>query len=82
MGAKKRMGMVRKQDEPLTLPQLLVFLEVVEEEWNDTQDSKEKKLLEEVASFVCILGFACHLEERKFHQHLYQWSDHLLEGDA
>ena len=60
MGAKKRMGMVRKQNEPLTLPQLLVFLEIVEEEWDETQDYKERKLLEEVASFVCI-GFCVSL---------------------
>mmetsp|Transcript_12985 Transcript_12985/g.19314 ORF Transcript_12985/g.19314 Transcript_12985/m.19314 type:complete len:514 (+) Transcript_12985:1584-3125(+) len=54
LGAKKRMGMIRKQDEALTLAQLMVFLEVVEEEWSRASERKELKSLEEVAAFVCI----------------------------
>lgn len=60
LGAKKRMGMLRKQDEALTLPQLLVFLEIAEEEWSNSRDRKERKLLEEVVAFVCV-GFCVSL---------------------
>ena len=60
MGAKRRMGVKRKQNEALTSKQLLGLLETAEEEWNQTNDKEVRKRLEEVASFACI-GFCASL---------------------
>ena len=61
LGAKKRMGVIRKQDEALTIKQLLTLLEIANEEWKAAEGQpEERKRLEEIASFVCI-GFCASL---------------------
>jgi hypothetical protein len=57
LGAKKRMGVTRKQNEALMSSQLLALLEVIEEDWIASPEGPAKKRLEEVAAFVCI-GFS------------------------
>ena len=60
LGAKRRMGVKRKQNEALTSKQLLGLLAIAEEEWIRTNDEEVRKRLEEVASFTCI-GFCASL---------------------
>jgi hypothetical protein len=60
LGAKKRMGVTRKQNEALSSKQLLALLEVIEEDWRKTPEGSARKRLEEVAVFVCI-GFSASL---------------------
>ncbi len=61
LGAKKRMGVIRKQDEALTIKQLLLLLEIADEEWEAAKGHPvERKRLEEIGSFVCI-GFCASL---------------------
>ena len=61
LGAKRRMGVVRVQDEAITTRQVVGVLEIAEEEWNDEElGTDRKKRLEEVAAFICI-GFCASL---------------------
>lgn len=60
LGAKKRMGVIRKQDEALTVKQLLALLDIAEQDWQAATDPAEKKRLEEVAAFICI-GYCASL---------------------
>ena len=54
LGAKRRMGVIRKQDEALTIPQLLGFLDVAEEDWQKSSSPEERRAIEEVAAFTII----------------------------
>ena len=60
LGVKRRMGVFRKQNEPLTMKALLGILKIAEEEWQASRSEKEKKHIEE---FVCymIVGFMLSL---------------------
>ena len=60
LGAKKRMGVIRKQNEALASKQLLAILEVAEESWLALPIGLERRKLEEVVAFVCI-GFSASL---------------------
>lgn len=61
LGAKRRMGIIRKQDEALTIAQLLLLLEVAEEMWREArQYPARRRRIEEVSAFVCI-GFCALL---------------------
>jgi len=60
LGAKKRMGVVRKQNEALSSKQLLALLEIAEARWAELPEGPEKKRLEEVVAFICI-GFSASL---------------------
>ena len=54
LGAKRRMGVMRKQDEALTVDQLLGILEIMEKDWRSSTCEEEKKDIEEIAAFVVI----------------------------
>ena len=54
LGAKRRMGVTRRQNEALTVPQLLAMLEVAEEDWQRSTWEKERKEIEEVCSFAIV----------------------------
>ena len=51
------MGVVRKQDEALTVEQLLLVCEIAERDWNRSKYEEEKEEIESVISFL-IIGFA------------------------
>ena len=54
LGAKRRMGVIRRQNEALTVPQLLGILRIGEEDWQESRCEKERQEIEEVMSFVVI----------------------------
>lgn len=54
LGAKRRMGVIRKQDEALTVQQLLGMLELAEQDWQESNCQEERKEIEEVAAFTVI----------------------------
>ena len=61
LGLKRRIGVIRKQDEPLSIDQLLVALEIAEEIWMESADfPARRKRIEEVGAFMCI-GFCASL---------------------
>ena len=60
LGAKRRMGVVRKQDEALTVEQLLAVCEIAEDDWRKSKSEAEKKDIESVISFM-IIGFCISL---------------------
>ena len=43
LGVKRRMGVFRKQNEPLTMKALLGILKIAEEEWKESRSKREKK---------------------------------------
>ena len=43
LGEKRRMGVVRRQDEALTVDQLLLIAEIAEEDWSKSNSEEEKK---------------------------------------
>ena len=61
LGAKRRMGVIRFQDEALTVGQLLGALDLLEEEWQSLGDEDVRiKRVEELGAFMCI-GFCASL---------------------
>ena len=54
------MGVVRKQDDVLTVEQLLLVCEITEADWNKSKSKEEKKDIELVTSFM-IIGFCISL---------------------
>ena len=55
LGAKIRMGVVRKQDEYITVNQLMPICKIPEKDWNESKLEEEKKEIEEsVISFIVI----------------------------
>ena len=56
LGMKRRTGIFRKQDEPLSMTLLLAILDLAEEDWKKSKTKKESKLTEETMCFI-VLGF-------------------------
>ena len=56
LGTKRRMGIYRKQDEALTVEQLLSICDIAEEDWNKSQSEEEKKEIKSVMTFA-VVGF-------------------------
>ena len=54
MGAKRIMGVVRRQDKALTFNQLLLIGDIAEEDWSKSNSEKEKKELESTTAFATI----------------------------
>ena len=50
------MGVYRKQDEALTVEQLLSICDIAEEDWNNSQSEEEKKEIKSVMTFA-VVGF-------------------------
>jgi len=55
-GYKRRMGIIKKQNEALMVHQLLVIAIIAEEDWSSTTDEDTKRDIENVMAFV-IIGF-------------------------
>ena len=60
LGAKRRMGVHRRQDEALTVDQLLAVTELAESDWQKSVSQEEKKEIESVMAFV-VIGFCLSL---------------------
>ena len=60
LGAKRRMGIIRRQDEALAIAQLMGIIELAEEDWKVSQSDGEKRLIEEFVSFL-IIAFSLSL---------------------
>ena len=60
LGAKRRMGVIRRQNEALTVHQILAMLEITEQDWHRSACEKERKEIEEVACFA-VIAFALSL---------------------
>ena len=60
LGAKRRMGVIRRQDEALTVRQLMGILDIAEEDWQASSCLEEKKDIESVMAFM-IIGFCVSL---------------------
>ena len=57
---KRRTGVFRKQDEPLTMAQLLGILEMGDADWQASRTTHEQKRIEELMCFL-IVGFMLSL---------------------
>ena len=57
LGKKRRMIVVRSQDEALTVYQLLSIGEIAKEDWSKSISEKEKKELESTIAFATIASF-------------------------
>ena len=51
-GAKLRMGVIRRQNEALTIKVVLALCDLAEQDWTSSQDESEKRDIEEVVAFV------------------------------
>ena len=60
LGSKRRMGIMRKQNEALTVEQLMAVCELAEKDWRTSQSEEEKKDMENVMAFI-IIGFCVSL---------------------
>ena len=60
LGVKRRMGVFRKQNEPLTMKLLLEILRTAEEDWKAARSEREKKHIEEFACYM-IVGYMLSL---------------------
>ena len=56
LGAKRRMGVMRKQNEALTVEQLMAICELAEKDWQAPKSESERKDIESFVAFV-IIGF-------------------------
>ena len=54
LGAKRRIGVSRIQDEALTVNQLLSTSEISEEDWSKSNSEEEKKEIESTMAFATI----------------------------
>ena len=54
LGAKRRMGVIRKQNEALTVPQLLAISNIAETDYQKSSCERERKDIEEMMSFLII----------------------------
>lgn len=54
LGAKLRMGMIRRQNEALTATMVLTIVHMAERDWQVAEDPAEKKEIEEVICFMLI----------------------------
>ena len=54
LGAKWRMGLVRRQDEALTVDQLLLIGKIDEEDWSKSNSEEDKKELESTIALAKI----------------------------
>jgi len=59
-GFKRRVGIQRKQNEPLTMALMLAILKLAEEDWKRSKSAYEKKTIEEFVCFM-IIGFMLSL---------------------
>ena len=64
LGMKRRTGIFRKQDGPLSMTLLLAILDLAEEDWKKSKTEKEKTLIEETMRFI-ILGFMLSLRREE-----------------
>ena len=60
LGVKRRMGVIRKQDEALSSEQVLAILESGEYAWEATKDPQERREIAEIMAFV-VVGFGASL---------------------
>ena len=60
LGAKRRMGVHRRQDEALPVDQLMAVAELAESDWQKSVSEEEKKEIESVMAFV-VVGFCLSL---------------------
>ena len=60
LGAKRRMGVHREQNEALSAEQLTAVLNMCERDWAKSRSEEEKKDIESLASFM-IIGFCLSL---------------------
>ena len=54
LGEKRRMGVVIRKDEALTVNKILLIGEIAEEDWSKSNSEEEKKELELAISFTKI----------------------------
>lgn len=60
LGVKRRMGVVRKQDEAITSEQMKALLDVGEYLWSKARNGKEKRKIANVMAFA-VIGFCASL---------------------
>ena len=60
LGTKRRMGVIRKQDEALTVDQLNAIMELGEKDWRKSKCDEEKKEIECLMAFI-VIGFCVSL---------------------
>ena len=60
LGTKRRMGVCRKQNEAITVNQVMAVCEIAERDWSLSQSSAERKHIEEVVTFM-VVGFCISL---------------------
>ena len=60
LGTKRRMGVIRKQDEALTVDQLNTIMELGEKDWRKSKCDEEKKEIESLMAFI-VIGFCVSL---------------------
>ena len=60
LGAKQRMGIIRKQNEALTVEQMMGCLQIAEDDLEKARTEGERKMIEELCCFV-IIGFCVSL---------------------
>ena len=54
LGVKRRMGIVRKQDEALTVDQLMAICEITKVDWNKSKSEEEQTEIELVISCMIV----------------------------
>ena len=59
-GFKRRVGIQRKQNEPLTVVLMLAILKLAKQDWKRSKSSYKKKTIKEVMYFM-IIGFMLSL---------------------
>ena len=59
-GVRRRMGMQRKQNEPLTMAVMLAILDMAEKDWQKSTSQAERKEVEETMCYM-IIGFMLSL---------------------
>ena len=84
LGVKRRMGVIRKQDEALTSLQVLALEEVGEFLWERAADDSERKEIASVLAFV-VVGFCASLRGEEIPlvsmRGLWEyWEDTMPEG--
>lgn len=79
LGAKLRMGQIRKQNEAFT-PGIIAALDrIAEDEWGGTTDDREKEELE--ATMVMVILTLCCFARRRSFTSIVDWTSHVLGRD-
>ncbi|EJK68511.1 hypothetical protein THAOC_10299 [Thalassiosira oceanica] len=80
-GYKRRMGIIRKQNEALVVGQLLVVIEVAEEDYQKATSDGEKRVIVTLIAFV-IIGFMISLRGEEVPFLYWQCRRHVADMSA